>query len=159
MIMNVSPSTSEATTVAPIMPLAPEVIVTAKAAQKVYTLLAEEQDFDLKLRVYIEGGGCSGLQYCFTFDGEERPHDRSMSVPVLPLASQKDDVFSAEDLGLRTTYTIPDNSQIIVVIDYISHPLLAGATIDYVIDATGQHFAVTNPNASASCGCGASFAA
>ncbi len=133
----------------------PDITITAKAAQKVYTLLAG--DVDLMLRVYIEGGGCSGLQYRFTFDPEQRPYDQTMDVSVPMFDPNNERLFSAETLGLKADATIPDGSMIQVAIDHLSYPLLKGAIIDYVIDASGEYFAVRNPHASGQCGCGASF--
>jgi iron-sulfur cluster insertion protein len=135
----------------------PDITITAKAAQKVYTLLAEDGDFDLMLRVYIEGGGCSGLQYRFTFDPQKRPYDQTMKVSVPMLHAEDETLFSAETLGLNADAEIPKDSHIQVAIDHLSYPLLKGATIDYVIDASGEYFAVRNPHASGQCGCGSSF--
>lgn len=108
----------------------PEPIVfTDSAAAKVADLIAEEGNPELKLRVFVQGGGCSGFQYGFTFD---------------ETASDEDHVFEKD--GTR------------VVTDDASLDLLAGATLDYVEDLMGAAFQIKNPNATASCGCGNSFA-
>jgi len=102
---------------------------TENAAHKVRELISEENNTNLKLRVYITGGGCSGFQYGFTFD-EERSED--------DLAIEKDDV--------------------ILLIDPISLQYLMGAEIDYAESLQGAQFVIRNPNAKTTCGCGSSFA-
>ena len=103
-------------------------VFTGAAAQKVRELIAEEGNPDLKLRVYISGGGCSGFQYGFSFD-EERAED--------DLAVQKDGVT--------------------LVVDPLSLQYLAGAEIDYSESLSGAQFVIRNPNARTTCGCGSSF--
>ena len=102
--------------------------VTDSAVQKVRNLLEEEGNFDLKLRVYVTGGGCSGFQYGFTFD---------------ELIADDDAVVGKEGIH--------------VLVDSMSYPYLVGAQIDYQEDLQGSKFVVSNPNASSTCGCGASF--
>lgn len=102
--------------------------ITAAAAKKVLQLITEEQNPAIALRVYIQGGGCSGFQYGFGFDPEPKP----------------DDTIITKD-GVR------------VVIDPLSLQYLNGATIDYVKNLQGEHFVVQNPNANTTCGCGSSF--
>ena len=104
------------------------VSITDNAVRKVYSLLDEEANFDLKLRVFVTGGGCSGFQYGFTFD---------------ELVAEDDAVIDKGDVS--------------VLIDAMSYPFLVGAQIDYQEDLQGSKFVVNNPNASATCGCGASF--
>ncbi|WP_440224110.1 iron-sulfur cluster insertion protein ErpA [Dokdonella sp. MW10] len=104
-------------------------VFTAAAASKVNELIAEEGNPDLKLRVYISGGGCSGFQYGFTFD-EERAED--------DLAVEKDGVL--------------------LLVDPLSLQYLGGAEIDYTESLTGAQFVIRNPNAKTTCGCGSSFA-
>lgn len=104
-------------------------VVTAAAARKVRELIAEEGNPDLKLRVYISGGGCSGFQYGFSFD-EERAQD---------------------DLAL-------DHEGVTLLVDPLSLQYLGGAEIDYAEDLTGARFVIRNPNARTTCGCGSSFA-
>ena len=102
---------------------------TAAAAGKVTELIAEEGNPQLKLRVYISGGGCSGFQYGFTFD-EERAED--------DLQIERDGVF--------------------LLVDPLSLQYLSGAEIDYAESLTGAQFVIRNPNAKTTCGCGSSFA-
>jgi iron-sulfur cluster insertion protein len=103
--------------------------LSARAARKVQTLLATETDSALKLRVFVTGGGCSGLSYGFTFDEE-----------------------AAEDDA------VVEHQGITLLIDSLSYPYLSGAEVDYREDLQGAQFVVTNPNASSTCGCGNSFA-
>jgi iron-sulfur cluster insertion protein len=105
------------------------VVFTAAAAHKVRELIAEENNPNLKLRVYISGGGCSGFQYGFTFD-ETRAED--------DLAVVKDGVT--------------------LVVDPLSLQYLMGAEIDYAENLHGARFVIRNPNARTTCGCGSSFA-
>ena len=102
---------------------------TAAAAGKVTELIAEEGNPELKLRVYISGGGCSGFQYGFTFDEECAEDD---------LAIERDGVF--------------------LLVDPLSLQYLGGAEIDYAESLTGAQFVIRNPNAKTTCGCGSSFA-
>lgn len=98
------------------------------AANKVKTLLAEESNPNLKLRVYITGGGCSGFQYGFTFD-----------------EALNDDDTSVEKNGVQ------------LLIDSMSFQYLVGSKIDYLEDLSGARFVIENPNAASTCGCGSSF--
>lgn len=102
--------------------------VTQSAAVKVKQLLQEEQNPDLKLRVYVTGGGCSGFQYGFKFDEEVFEGDTDV---------QKDGIS--------------------VVIDPMSFQYLAGSEVDFVDDLEGARFIIRNPNATTTCGCGSSF--
>ena len=110
-------------------------VITEAAAQKVWELIQEEGNFKLKLRVYVTGGGCSGMQYGFTFDEEVQPDD---SVIEKALSSLQ-------------------NSAIQVLIDALSLQYLTGAEIDYKKDIEGEQFIIRNPNAKTTCGCGSSF--
>lgn len=103
---------------------------TDSAANKVAGLIKEEGNDNLKLRVYITGGGCSGFQYGFTFDEEVNDDDTQI---------QKGGVT--------------------VVIDSMSIQYLNGAEIDYKEDVSGAQFVIRNPNATTTCGCGSSFSA
>lgn len=105
-------------------------IFTDAAAQKVGQLIAEEENPQLKLRVYITGGGCSGFQYGFTFDENEEEGDSKV-----------------------------ENSGVTLLVDPMSIQYLAGAEIDYKEDITGAQFIIRNPNAATTCGCGSSFSA
>lgn len=104
------------------------VYVTQSAVNKVSSLLEEEDNFDLKLRVFVTGGGCSGFQYGFTFD----------------------EIVADDDAQII-------KEGVSVVIDAMSYPFLVGAQVDYQEDLQGSKFVVSNPNASSTCGCGASF--
>lgn len=98
------------------------------AAQKARTLIAEEENDNLKLRVFVTGGGCSGFEYGFTFDEDLEDDDTTV---------EKDGVT--------------------LVVDALSYQYLVGAQIDFREDLQGSRFVVTNPNASTTCGCGNSF--
>ncbi|WP_299597033.1 iron-sulfur cluster insertion protein ErpA [uncultured Microbulbifer sp.] len=102
--------------------------VTEKAVAKVKGLLEEEGNPELKLRVFVTGGGCSGFQYGFTFD---------------ELVAEDDAVVAKEGIE--------------VLVDAMSYPYLVGASVDYEEGLSGSRFVVQNPNASATCGCGSSF--
>lgn len=110
---------------------------TERAATKVWELIQEEENLNLKLRAYVTGGGCSGMQYGFTFD-EEIQADDTVVTQTIPQQS--------------TTATV------YLLIDMISLPYLAGAEIDYKEDIEGEQFIIRNPNAKTTCGCGSSFA-
>jgi iron-sulfur cluster insertion protein len=111
--------------------LAPTTLVfTDAAAAKVSELIREEANPNLKLRVFVQGGGCSGFQYGFTFDENSEEGD-----------------------------TRVDNQGVTLLIDPMSIQYLAGAEIDYREDIEGSQFVIRNPNATTTCGCGSSFAA
>ena len=111
------------------MPPAP-LLFTDSAASKVSELIREEGNPALKLRVYVQGGGCSGFQYGFTFD--EAVEEGDMTV---------------------------ENQGVTLVIDPMSFQYLMGAEIDYREGLEGAQFVIRNPNAKTTCGCGSSFAA
>jgi iron-sulfur cluster insertion protein len=104
------------------------VTVSDSAAAKVKQLIAEENNENLMLRVYVTGGGCSGFQYGFDFDQEVKAGDMQI---------EKDGIT--------------------VLVDTMSAQYLAGAEIDYKDDLEGARFLINNPNAASTCGCGASF--
>jgi iron-sulfur cluster insertion protein len=104
------------------------ITITKAAAAKIADLLAEENNHKLKLRTFVQGGGCSGFQYGFTFDEE-----------------QSDDDFIIEEPGL------------VVLVDSMSYQYLVGAEIDYKEDVMGSSFSIKNPSATTTCGCGSSF--
>jgi iron-sulfur cluster insertion protein len=113
---------------------------TESAASKVYQLIVEEDNYDLNLRVFITGGGCSGFQYGFTFDEDTN-----------------DDDFIIEK---TITVTQDEQTQVATVkllIDAMSYQYLRGATVDYREDVQGARFVISNPNAKTTCGCGSSF--
>ncbi|MBA0165857.1 MULTISPECIES: iron-sulfur cluster insertion protein ErpA [Pectobacterium] len=101
---------------------------TDAAASKVKNLIADEENPELKLRVYITGGGCSGFQYGFTFD--DQINDGDMTI---------------EKQGVS------------LVVDPMSLQYLVGGSVDYTEGLEGSRFVVTNPNAKSTCGCGSSF--
>lgn len=104
--------------------------VTDSAAAKIADLIAEENTPNIKLRAFVQGGGCSGFQYGFTFDEQ-----------------QNEDDFAIE------------HGNVTVLVDAMSYQYLAGAVIDYKEDIMGSSFSITNPNAQSTCGCGSSFSA
>ena len=106
-----------------------QLLVTPAAVKKVQQLVEEESNPELSLRVYVTGGGCSGFQYGFDFDDQTQP----------------DDTIIQEE-GAR------------FLLDELSYPYLTGSTVDYVEGLEGARFIIVNPNASATCGCGSSFA-
>lgn len=99
------------------------------AAAKVKELLADENNPELKLRVFVQGGGCSGFQYGFTFD---------------------------ETVNDDDTTIVKEGVELLV--DPMSFQYLVGAEIDYKDDLDGAQFVIRNPNAATTCGCGSSFA-
>lgn len=103
-------------------------LFTDAAATKVGELIREESNPNLKLRVFIQGGGCSGFQYGFTFDENEEEGDTRI-----------------------------ENRGVTLLIDPMSVQYLEGAEIDYREDLNGAQFVIRNPNASTTCGCGSSF--
>ena len=105
-------------------------IFSDSAASKVKQLIEEEGNLELKLRVFVTGGGCSGFQYGFTFDEVQNEDDSVM---------EKD--------GVK------------LLIDPMSYQYLAGAEIDYSQGLEGAQFVIKNPNATSTCGCGSSFSA
>ncbi len=104
------------------------VIFTDSAANKVKSLIDEEGNQDLKLRVYVTGGGCSGFQYGFTFDENENDGDTSVV-----------------------------KNGVTLLIDPMSFQYMVGAEIDFKDDLEGAQFVIRNPNATTTCGCGSSF--
>ena len=103
--------------------------ITESARAKVVDLLREENDPTLKLRTFVQGGGCSGFQYGFTFDNEQNEDD----------------------------FEFPLDDDFKVVVDSMSMQYLQGAVIDYKEDVMGSSFSIKNPNATTTCGCGSSF--
>ena len=104
------------------------ITITESAKTKILDLLAEEGNPDLKLRTFVQGGGCSGFSYGFTFDEIMNEDDFEV-----PLGDTK------------------------VLIDAMSMQYLQGANIDYKEDLQGSEFKISNPNAQSTCGCGSSF--
>ena len=113
----------------PELPPAP-LVFTSAAARKVRELIDEEGKPELKLRVYIQGGGCSGFQYGFTF--EDGPGEDDLAV---------------------------ERDGVTLLVDPLSLQYLMGAEVDYRENLQGAQFVIRNPNAKTTCGCGSSFAA
>jgi iron-sulfur cluster insertion protein len=103
-------------------------VFTSAAAAKVKTLIEEENNAALKLRVFVTGGGCSGFQYGFTFDENINEGD-----------------------------TAVENGGVTLLIDPMSFQYMVGAEIDYTEGLEGAQFVIRNPNATTTCGCGSSF--
>jgi iron-sulfur cluster insertion protein len=103
-------------------------IFSDSAASKVKQLIDEEGNPELKLRVFVQGGGCSGFQYGFTFD----------------------EVVNEDDTTMM-------KNGVTLLIDSMSYQYLVGAEIDYKEDLEGAQFVIKNPNATTTCGCGSSF--
>ena len=103
--------------------------ITESAKAKVIDLLSEENNPDLMLRTFVQGGGCSGFQYGFTFDEEKNEDDFEFLL----------------------------NDKWKMVIDSMSMQYMTGAVIDYTEDLQGSNFSIKNPNAQTTCGCGSSF--
>jgi iron-sulfur cluster insertion protein len=125
-MMSATQTTQSTENLEPPMPL----VFTDSAVAKVADLIAEEGNPDLKLRVFVQGGGCSGFQYGFTFDE----------------AVNEDDTWVTKD-------------NVTLLIDSMSFQYLVGAEIDYKEDINGSQFVIKNPNATTTCGCGSSFSA
>lgn len=120
-------------------------IFTINAAAKVWELIQEEGNYNLKLRVYVTGGGCSGFQYGFTFDETVNEDDTVITKKVA------DDKESDEGKS--------GSGSVHLLVDPMSFQYLAGAEIDYKEDLEGAQFIIRNPNAKTTCGCGSSFSA
>ncbi len=105
-------------------------LFTDNAANKVKELIEEEGNTELKLRVFVSGGGCSGFQYGFTFD----------------------EITNEDD-------TVLNKNGVQLLIDPMSFQYLVGAEIDYTEGLEGSQFVIKNPNATTTCGCGSSFSA
>ncbi|MCH7898249.1 MAG: iron-sulfur cluster insertion protein ErpA [Proteobacteria bacterium] len=106
----------------------PPLVFTDAAANKVSELIQDEDNPNLKLRVFVSGGGCSGFQYGFTFDENIEEGDSQV-----------------------------ENQGVTLIVDPMSVQYLMGAEIDYTEDLSGAQFVIRNPNASTTCGCGQSF--
>ena len=107
-----------------------QITIDQSAADKISELLAEENNPDLRLRMFVQGGGCSGFQYGFTFD-----------------ETQNDDDFVIEQHNVT------------MLIDALSMQYLQGSVVSYTKSLMGEQFEIKNPNAQTKCGCGSSFSA
>jgi iron-sulfur cluster insertion protein len=113
---------------APATEMPAPLVFSDSAANKVKQLIDEEGNPELKLRVFVSGGGCSGFQYGFTFDEVTNEDDTAM-----------------------------EKNGVTLLIDAMSYQYLAGAEIDYSEGVEGAQFVIKNPNATSTCGCGSSF--
>ena len=104
------------------------ITITENAQAKITDILSEENNPSLKLRTFVQGGGCSGMSYGFTLDEEQNEDDFEFSVGNFK-----------------------------VLVDATSMQYLQGASIDYKEELSGSQFSINNPNAETSCGCGSSF--
>ena len=104
------------------------VTLTEGAATKIKSLLKNEENKGLKLRIFVSGGGCSGFEYGFTFDDEIKEND-----------------------------TVVENFGVGLLVDQMSMGMLKGSEVDYQTSLQGESFVIKNPNAASSCGCGKSF--
>ena len=102
--------------------------ITSAAMYKIKDIISEENNPKIKLRTFIQGGGCSGMSYGFTLDEEQNEDD--FEIPIISTS---------------------------VLIDAMSMQYVSGATIDYKDDLSGSQFVIKNPNAQTTCGCGSSF--
>lgn len=126
------------------------ITVTHSAIMKIYELMVEEDNLNLKLRIFITGGGCSGFQYGFSF--EEAANDDDI---IIDKKIDGDD----EDSSTTTSSGQP-TPHIQVLVDALSLQYLGGAEVDYRKDINGERFIIRgNPNAKTTCGCGSSFSA
>ena len=105
-----------------------QITITDNAVNKITDILAEENNPNIKLRTFVQGGGCSGFSYGFTLDEQ-----------------QQEDDFVIEKQGIK------------ILVDSMSMQYLSGAVIDYKEDLHGSQFSIENPNAQSTCGCGSSF--
>lgn len=105
------------------------ITLTERAKERILDLLVEERNPELKLRTFVQGGGCAGFSYGFTFDTEVAEDD----------------------------WAFPVNDDYDVIVDAMSMQYLEGATIDWKEDLMESRFVIDNPNAQTSCGCGSSF--
>ena len=116
---------------------------TDHAAAKVFELIQEEGNVNLKLRVYVTGGGCSGFQYGFTFDEVAQADDTVVSKTI--------------DAEGPNGEAGDGSASVQLLVDPLSLQYLMGAEIDYKEDLEGEQFIIRNPNAKTTCGCGSSF--
>lgn len=152
---------------------------TDSAAHKVNQLIQEEGNPELKLRVFITGGGCSGFQYGFTFDESINQDDMVIekilasediamwcdllhSLDWCNSSNKRQQQFIIAWLLLASLNQVSKSragGSVKLLVDAMSFQYLAGAKIDYRDDVNGAQFVISNPNAKTTCGCGSSFAA
>jgi len=105
-----------------------DIAITESAQNKIAEILSEENNPSLRLRMFVQGGGCAGMSYGFSLDEEKNEDD----------------------------FEIPAGSSSVLV-DSMSAQYIAGATVDYIEDLQGSRFSISNPQAKTNCGCGSSF--
>ena len=120
--------------------MSPEIQLTEAAIKRVHHLIQQENNDNLKFRVYITGGGCSGFQYGFAFEE----------------LTQEDDIIIEQVLS-EESEAQPLATTIKVIVDPLSMTYLQGAMVHFSEGLYGSHFSVKNPNAQTTCGCGSSF--
>lgn len=126
---NFTDSSSYPTTEAELSPpLEAGLVITSSAIQKMRELILEVKDPNISLRLFIEGGGCSGFQYGFDYEDEKKEND-----------------YVIEKEGIK------------ILVDAVTFQYLVGSQVDYKEDASGQQFIIQNPNAKTTCSCGSSF--
>lgn len=113
----------------------PTLSISVSAINRISELMIEEENPNLKLRVYITGGGCAGFQYGFMFDETAR----------------------ADDIYIEAANDEAQGKKVTIAVDPLSLTYLDGANIDFVENIRGAHFKITNPNAQTTCSCGSSF--
>jgi len=133
--------------------------LSAAAAAKVLELMCEEDNFALKLRVYVTGGGCSGFQYGFAFEEGEKEGDTCVMRKAQLAVAPGSDGQEREDGKDGKDEEESGGHMVTLLVDPISLQYLSGAEIDYREDIEGAQFIIRNPNAKTTCGCGASFSA
>jgi iron-sulfur cluster insertion protein len=104
------------------------ITITENASTKIADILAEENNPKIKLRMFVQGGGCSGMQYGFTLDEEQNEDDWEITA-----------------------------GSTLVLVDSMSMQYVENATVDYIDDLQGSRFSIKNPDAQTTCGCGSSF--
>lgn len=105
------------------------ITITEAAAEKIKDIIIDENNPDTKLRVFVQGGGCSGFSYGFVLDEQQNEDD----------------------------FTVEVDPRVTVLVDAMSMQYLEGAKIDYKEELMGSNFTIINPNATTTCGCGSSF--
>lgn len=147
--------------------------MTHSASCKILELMQEEENLELMLRVFIQGGGCSGFKYGFSFEVEKNADDYSCVSNVVKIAGVSPELIKlyaisqlisqqdfrllslvAESFSKDLEFTI---NKVTLVVDPISVQYLKNAVIDYKTGIEGEYFTVINPDAKTTCGCGSSF--
>lgn len=143
------------------------VVFTDNAARKVHELIMEEGNPNLKLRVFITGGGCSGFQYGFSFEETINEDDTVIEKNIAGATIGRATTTTGESVDTEGSDGGTDGGdssgggssagKVQLLVDPMSYQYLSGAEIDYVEDIEGERFVIRNPNAQTTCGCGSSF--